>query len=448
MHKIAVILFPGLNTEQETFREIAAAGMKPFYVRWNENPSVLEKCDGMVIGGGFSYEDRGRAGIIASLDPMMDAVRKQAHAGKPLLGICNGAQIVVESGLVPGVEGDKLAVSLARNKRIQNGKVLGTGYYNAWGHIKCTTDPTSCFFTYNMKEGEILYAPIAHGEGRFTTDIPDLMMQLRDRGQMPFRYCTTQGVIIDEFPTNPNGAAFNAAALCNPQGNVMAIMPHPERAEEASKKLFGSLKSALDAGGVKSKRAKLIVKIPTEKIENYEAAKNAIQFLVSLKITDNEKETFEMAIKRMGIEDVKLMRETHIELAFKGAVPELPKTVKTLIQSGLFLNTNKESAKIVQGKKQFTYGGSKGTLTPLTLEKDAGFVRRLLVRERPDFLGISKRDTAVKQLKLDKLSDVHFGTLWTIVLPGKNQKNADLTFKKLLESHLFANPHRHETFAY
>ena len=180
----------------------------------------------------------------------MKALKVEAEKGKPVLGICNGAQILVESGLIPGLDGNKLGMALARNKRIKDGEVLDTGYYNAWVHMKCVVPKSRCMFTAAFEEHEIFRAPIAHGEGRFTTEIPDLLQKLNDNGQMVFRYCDAHGAMNDEFPTNPNGAQYNLAAVCNPAGNVMAIMPHLERAEGPSQKLFTSMRIAPAAARV------------------------------------------------------------------------------------------------------------------------------------------------------------------------------------------------------
>ena len=128
--KIAVIQFLGSNTELETIAAIKRNGMIPISHLWNEPSSNLELCDGYIIVGGFSYEDRSRSGIIASLDPVMNTLKNQALAGKPVLGVCNGAQILVESGMVPGNSDFDTIVSLSENKRVKSGQVVGTGYYN------------------------------------------------------------------------------------------------------------------------------------------------------------------------------------------------------------------------------------------------------------------------------------------------------------------------------
>lgn len=440
MLKIAIIQFPGLNTEYETRREINRCGMRGEFFRWNEpNAAVkLAKFDGFVIGGGFSYEDRGRAGIIASLDPIMKILKDEATKGKPLLGICNGAQILVESGLIPGVDGNKLVMALARNKRIRDAEVLGTGYYNAWVNLKCAAKPNSCMFTWNIPQGEILKAPVAHGEGRFTTEIPGLIEQLQAKGQMIFRYCDSNGVITENFPVNPNGAMFNIAALGNPEGNVMAVMPHLERDPVSSEKLFTSMRDALLAqksGKLSKKRihhlsAKPLPAIP---LTAYQPLAKSIQLFISLIITDNEAETFEMALSHLGWPKIFVKRLTHVELAYEGRV-DLQKMLRKIVQSGVILNTNKE--KLVNRDKQ-------------EKPNEVGSLRLgLLVREKPDLLGLSKLGVIRNRLKLPEITDVRIGTLWEISIPTKSKNVAETEFKKIMGTHLFFNPHRQKAYAH
>lgn len=129
---IGVIQFPGTNCERETSEAIRRAGMQPVSHRWNMSIQRLSSYDGFVIAGGFSYEDRSRSGIIAAQDPIMDAIKIESEKGKPVLGICNGAQILVESGMVPGIEGYLPGAALTTNRRVEQGTLLGTGFYNAW----------------------------------------------------------------------------------------------------------------------------------------------------------------------------------------------------------------------------------------------------------------------------------------------------------------------------
>lgn len=447
MLKIAIIQFPGLNTEYETRREIKKAGMQGEFFRWNENPKKLAAYDGYVIGGGFSYEDRGRAGIIASLDPIMAELKTQAEKGKPILGICNGAQILVESGLIPGVDGNKLAMALARNKRMRNNEILGTGYYNAWTHLKCMVPKESCMFTWNIPEGEMLKAPIAHGEGRFTTDIPNLMPTLLSKEQIVLRYSDAHGIITQDFPVNPNGAMFNTAAICSPAGNVMAVMPHLERDLVSSAKLFTSMRDAImarKAGGLKKRGHHLNVKIAASwPIPKFQPKEKSIKLFISLIITDNEADTFEMTVKNLGWPKVSLKRKTLVELEYSGK-PDFQTWLRKIIQSGVLLNTNKEWATAELPKQRLMFDAKKEKFLPAEEKPREPVTFQLLVREKPDFVGMSKFSTIQKRLKFSEITGVHTGTLWEIHFPTKSQKVAEGEFKQLIQTHIFFNPHRQE----
>ena len=137
MNPIAIIQFPGSNTERETIMACDRVGMKSEEFLWNAPPSSLVKYSGYIIVGGFSYEDRSRAGIIAALDPIINQIKKESSKGKPVLGICNGAQILIESGLVPGCEDSNPCVSLTDNKRIKNNEIFNSSYFNFFIIKKC-----------------------------------------------------------------------------------------------------------------------------------------------------------------------------------------------------------------------------------------------------------------------------------------------------------------------
>ena len=224
--KIAIIQFPGSNTELETIAAIKRSGMVPISHLWYEPSSQLKTCDGYVIVGGFSYEDRSRSGIIASLDPIMDTLKNEALQGKPVLGICNGAQILVEAGMVPGNTNFNTVVSLSQNKRVKNGRVIGTGYYNTWCNIKSNAQNNSAPIDKGCKG--FLSVPLAHAEGRFVMN-DDLKEIVEKENLAAYHYCNEDGDVVNNFPINPNGSTNNIAALGNVGGNVLAMMPHPER---------------------------------------------------------------------------------------------------------------------------------------------------------------------------------------------------------------------------
>jgi phosphoribosylformylglycinamidine synthase len=221
MPNIAVILFPGNNCEEETLRAAQAVGMNGKILRWNTTEK-LSDYDGFIIPGGWAYEDRIRAGVIPAQDPIMNIIKKESEKGKPVLGICNGCQVLVETGMIPGIE-DKVQMALAPNKN-----PIISGFYCTWVNVK--NDGKKTAFNSSIETGEVIQMPIAHAEGRFVTKDKSLINQLTKNKQIIFQYCTKDGKVEDKFPTNPNGSILNIAGISNKQGNVLAMMPHPERA--------------------------------------------------------------------------------------------------------------------------------------------------------------------------------------------------------------------------
>jgi phosphoribosylformylglycinamidine synthase subunit PurQ / glutaminase len=219
---IAVVYFPGNNCEEESLKAVLAAGMNGSIVRWNQRKGI-SKFDGYVIPGGWAYEDRVRAGVIAAKDPMFALIKKEAGNGKPVLGICNGAQALVECGLVPGLK-NKVEMALAPNIN-----PFMEGYYCTWINVRSNEEAGRCAFTKLTDKETVIPMPIAHGEGRFVTRDKTLIKSLIQNRQIIFRYSTPSGRIDGSFPTNPNGATYNIAGICNKKGNVLAMMPHPER---------------------------------------------------------------------------------------------------------------------------------------------------------------------------------------------------------------------------
>jgi len=221
--RVGVIQFPGVNCEAETVRALEHAGLDAEVFRWTRPAAGLADFQAFVLPGGWSYQDRVRAGALAAKDPLLDVLEEQAALGKPVLGICNGAQVLVEAGLVPGGGGIELA--LARNRMPQRG-----GYYTRWVH--CRVEESVCVFTRGLEPGTLLPMPMAHAEGRFTSAKRGTLARLARAGRLPLVYATPEGEVAEDFPENPNGAEGAAAAVCNERGNVLALMPHPERALE------------------------------------------------------------------------------------------------------------------------------------------------------------------------------------------------------------------------
>lgn len=227
--RIALIQFPGSNCEWESKRSAEAVGLSCDVFRWNRDPSALPEYDGYLIGGGFSYQDRVRSGVIATKQPIMRTVFDQVVGhGKPVLGICNGAQVLIEAGLIPGLNAGNVEMGLAPNFHDPLNRIAG--FCCRWVYLKHAIPQGRCALTAELPQGEVFPIPIAHGEGRFTTSDPEVIDRLRENNQIVFQYCNENGELSEDRSVNPNGAMANIAGLCSPDGNVLGMMPHPERA--------------------------------------------------------------------------------------------------------------------------------------------------------------------------------------------------------------------------
>ncbi|WP_423792004.1 phosphoribosylformylglycinamidine synthase I [Methanocaldococcus indicus] len=211
---IAVIKFLGSNCDLDVCKAIELAGGKAKLVFYTEKD--LSNYDGAVIPGGFSYGDYLRAGAIASRTPIINALRKMIDEGKPVLGICNGAQIGLEAGFSRGV------FTLNKNAR----------FICKWVYIRVENNKTP--FTRFYEKGQVLKIPIAHAEGRFYANDDDLDY-LYKNNMIVFKYCDETGEVKEDV--NPNGSIDNIAGVCNEKFNALFLMPHPER---ASQKILGS----------------------------------------------------------------------------------------------------------------------------------------------------------------------------------------------------------------
>jgi phosphoribosylformylglycinamidine synthase II/phosphoribosylformylglycinamidine synthase I len=216
--RVAVLQLPGVNCEDESARALLGAGAAPEIFRWTRPAGELERYDGFLIPGGFAYQDRVRAGAVAAKDPLLDVLHAAAAAGKPILGICNGCQVLVEAGLVPGLEPGTVEVALAANRFPGR-----QGYFSRWVVLR----PVSAARTPFCEEWPAsLPLPIAHAEGRFTHEDPEFFSRLAKEGYIALQYAGPAGTAEG----NPNGSLLATAGLTNGRGNVLALMPHPERA--------------------------------------------------------------------------------------------------------------------------------------------------------------------------------------------------------------------------
>ena len=412
---IAIIQFPGSNTERETLMACRRVGLNPIEFLWNEPTEILSEFNGYVIVGGFAYEDRSRAGIIAALDPIMKQIRLEAEKGKPVLGICNGAQILVESGLVPGLKNYRVGIALTDNKRVQGGHVIGVGYYNTWANLKMSAPSNRCAFTRHLNSGEWIKIPLAHGEGRFI--IPNVLLEkMISNNQTVYRYCDDNGKIVDEFPTNPNGSMYNLAAVCNPEGNVMAMMPHPERTENGDV-VFSSMKEFIENENPVSDH-NLSFDRPHYEMTDYKANSNATEWIIDMIITDNEASSVRNALDHLG-HNVSIARQTHWEISMDG---DRESILKKIDATGELYNSNKEFIS-----------------QPKDSEKNTSF----LVRQKEDMLGRAKYESLKERFEIDGITDLKRGVIWNVTV---NSGSFDTVLNDILGTHILFNPLSHECY--
>ncbi len=209
--KFGVVTFPGSNGDHDALSAIEIGLEEEVAPVWHKSTSV-DGFDALILPGGFSYGDYLRGGAIARFSPIMSAVTEFANAGKPVLGICNGFQILTEAGLLPG--------TLLKNSSLS--------FVCDWIHVRVDSDRSA--FTRGIDPGTVLRLPIAHGQGSYYVD-PDILPELERHEQIVFKYTDRYGAETPE--SNPNGSIGNIAGVCNLAGNVVGLMPHPERAFDA-----------------------------------------------------------------------------------------------------------------------------------------------------------------------------------------------------------------------
>ncbi|MGE5561243.1 MAG: phosphoribosylformylglycinamidine synthase subunit PurQ [Chloroflexota bacterium] len=205
--RFGVIVFPGSNCDADAFHAIRDIMGQPVDYLWHKDGQAAGY-DCLILPGGFSYGDYLRTGAIARFSPIMPALAAHAAAGKPVIGICNGFQMLLEMGLLPG--------AMLRNDSLQ--------FRCQFQHLRVENERTR--FTSRMQAGEVISVPIAHGEGNYYCDA-DMLAELEAHGQIVFRYCDADGNVT--AAANPNGSLANIAGIVNRAGNILGMMPHPER---------------------------------------------------------------------------------------------------------------------------------------------------------------------------------------------------------------------------
>jgi len=229
--KFGVVIFPGSNCDHDTYHVISKVVGQPVDFIWHKEEDI-DRFDAIILPGGFSYGDYLRSGAIARFSPVMRSVVEFARDGGLVLGICNGFQILCESGLLPG--------ALLRNRDLKF----------ICEHVHVKVEQTNTPFTSAYAPGQVVSAPIAHGEGNYFCD-EQTLAELEGEGRVIFRYCDADGQVTEE--ANPNGSLNNIAGICNRERNVLGLMPHPERVAESmlgckdGRAMFLSMADALNA---------------------------------------------------------------------------------------------------------------------------------------------------------------------------------------------------------
>ncbi|MBE0644239.1 MAG: phosphoribosylformylglycinamidine synthase subunit PurQ [Bacteroidetes bacterium] len=213
--KFGVVVFPGSNCDHDAYHAVKHVLGSQAEFLWHKEGD-LQDVDVVILPGGFSYGDYLRCGAISRFSPIMKEVVRHAERGGHVIGICNGFQILTESGLLPG--------ALLRNRSLK--------FVCRQVHLRVENSSTA--FTSQYASGQVIAIPVAHGEGNFYTD-QDTLSEIEDNGQVAFRYVEADGAVTDA--SNPNGSLNNIAGIVNKQGNVLGMMPHPERVVE---QLLGS----------------------------------------------------------------------------------------------------------------------------------------------------------------------------------------------------------------
>ena len=210
--KFGIVVFPGSNCDHDAYHAAKHVLGQDAEFIWHKDTD-LKGADALILPGGFSYGDYLRTGAIARFSPIMKEVQAFAAKGGPVLGVCNGFQILLEAGLIPG--------AMLRNRSVK--------FVCKQVHLR--VEQTDTPFTCAARKGQVLQMPIAHGEGNYFAT-PDVLARLEANRQVIFRYTTAGGDVTDE--ANPNGSINGIAGLCNEARNVVGLMPHPERACESS----------------------------------------------------------------------------------------------------------------------------------------------------------------------------------------------------------------------
>jgi phosphoribosylformylglycinamidine synthase I len=382
---IGIVQFPGSNCSRETRLAIERIGHQAIDCFWHAPKSLIKSLDGYVIVGGFSYEDRVQPGVIAALEPIMKLLEEEAHAGKPLLGICNGAQILAAGSLLP-------PMTIAANYRKE-----GYGYYNTWVHIR-----------KNSTDAKPIFLPIAHAHGRFLMSA-DVYASVVEQGIVCYHYCNQEGRIHEGYPINPNGSVYSLAAVSNKEGNVMAMMPHPERTPDGDAVFLEFFSQRTTSYQHTPKESSLCKFTYSPYIHDI----SALHYWVDLIIDDNEAISLQHALSRLNIH-VTLKKLVHWQLTGANAADDA-----YIREHEVLFNPLKE--RLVSMPKSTVY----------------------IIREKSDALASKKALILKKQL--GRNVNIVRDTVWVITGDGHNLEHLH---RLLTNKPILGHPLAHDGFIY
>jgi len=392
MIRFAVIIFPGTTGESEAARAFRQNGMEAELVLWNDvgmlKGSRADDFDGFCLAGGMSFGDYGRGGIIAAQQPIVGVVRKEAAKGKVVLGIGNGAEILVESGMVPGYDNGAIACA------VSNGTVGGSE--GGWCSLRSVAPKNRSAF--NRFAGG-LRLPMGQPQRHFVFGDAKGLETVSRNSQIVFRF----GKQGRGFATDPQNSE-SIAALCNPAGNVMAILPHPEQDPEgAGNPVFKSIREWIE-GRSNSGYANLGLFQGKEAIRPFESAD--IEFIVRPRSIDSEKQAVEMVLKEKGL-PTNLKRYAYWSVKLKPGKDGVGVAEK-IVESGELANLNKGWVYVRIGAKSYQFFEGRG-LREIELNP-AGW---LVVCDKENPIGKASMKKIQREVSAE-IDSMNYGTLWEV----------------------------------
>ncbi|MFA5995181.1 MAG: phosphoribosylformylglycinamidine synthase subunit PurQ [Patescibacteria group bacterium] len=409
MSQIAIIHFPGTTGVAEIERAANSVGLATQRVLWHE-VNKLDNAAAIILPAGFSYGDRIRPGVIAARSLIMQKIKQLAQQGKPVLGIGNGCQILIEAGLLPGVTQQALAGATALNVRKQGQDVLGVGLYHEAVYIKMVTPAVRTVFTNGLTQNIVLAARVADGAGRFL--FPEtLLTELEHNHQIVFKYCVANGTITNEFPANPNGAIESIAGICNPAGNILGYIPEIER-EETGTVLMAGLRKSLEQNFVPVAQS-LHWQSGTALIKRYQAATTSLDIYVTAPQLVNQAAMAEQVLQQLGY-NVTITCKGYWEIWHNANEATLPTLTTQLVKTNLLVNATQEQYEL------------KWQAAPDTVN--------VLVRDINDYTG----KLVTQKLHLN---NVLKGTIWELHIPASSITERMNIAANILQTYLLYNPY-------